>query len=539
MSMNDASSSTRPATRASDPGATLPPVAVIEIGTTSIRMVIAEPCRDHKGKARILDSLQQTVALGRDTFTTGAIGRKTTEACVSALTSFRRIMREYGIEQPGQFRAIASSAVREATNRESFIDRILIATGIQVTVIEEAEVNRLTYRAVRPVLGRQDFFKKADTLVVEVGGGSTETLLFHRGRVTRSHMHSLGSLRLTKSVEGLAVSRRREWDILRDTIDQEVERIRGGISVTKPLVMLALGGDTRFAVSLLHPEWDRQSLIAVATEELENLVSQFAEMSDEDLVKRYHLSYEEAETISPALLIYVRLAQAFHLRSLFVADVNLRSGLLAEMDAGGNWTDEFKSQIVSSTLETARRYQVNLVHAQHVYAYAMELFAFLGRLHEFSTRDEMILTVAALLHEVGQFVSTNAHHKHAWYLIRHSDIFGLGAQEVELAAQVARYHRRSSPKPTHDAYMQLRRDDRLTVSKLAAILRVANALDCMKGRNRIPVKLREHDGSLILMTDAFTHLPIMQQRTASRADLFEQMYGLRIAIRQNAKDTQP
>jgi exopolyphosphatase/guanosine-5'-triphosphate,3'-diphosphate pyrophosphatase len=537
--MNDASSSISTRKVASDSGPPPSLLAVIEIGTTSIRMVIAEPCRDRKGKARILDSLQQTVSLGRDTFTTGAIGRKTTEACVSALISFRQIMREYGIDQSGQFRAIASSAVREATNRESFIDRILIATGIQVTVIEEAEVNRLTYRAVRPVLGHQRFFKKADTLVVEVGGGSTETLLFHRGRVTRSHMHSLGSLRLTKSVEGLAVSRRREWEILRDTIDQEVERIRSGISVAKPLVMVALGADTRFAAALLHPEWDRQSLIAVTTEELESLVSQFAEMSVEDLVKQHHLSYEEAETIRPALLITVRLAQAFHLRRLFVADVNLRSGLLAEMDAGGNWTDEFKRQIVSSTIETARRYQVNIAHAQHVCAYAMELFAYLRRLHDFSTRDEMILTVAALLHEVGRFVSTNAHHKHAWYLIRNSDIFGLGTLEVELAAQVARYHRRSAPKPTHTAYMQLRRADRLTVSKLAAILRVANALDCLKGRQRVPIKFREHEGTLILMTDAFTNLPIMQQTTASRADLFEQMYGLRIAIRQKTKDTQP
>lgn len=516
-----------------------PLLAVIEIGTTSIRMVIAEPRRSSKGKARILDSLQQTVAVGRDTFTTGAIGRKTTEACVSALTSFRQIMREYGIEQPDQLRAIASSAVREASNREAFIDRILIATGIQVSVIEEAEVNRLTYRAVRPVLGRQRFFKKADTLVVEVGGGSTETLLFHRGRVTRSHMHRLGSLRLTKSVEELAVSRRREWDILSETIDQEVEQIRGSIPVAKPLVMVALGADTRFAVSLLHPEWDRQSLIAVSTEELGNLVSQLAGLSIEDLVKRHHLSYEEAETIRPALLITVRLAQAFHLRRLFVADVNLRSGLLAEMDAGGNWADEFKRQIVSSTLETARRYQVDMAHAQHVCAYAMDLFAFLRKLHDFSTRDEMILTVAALLHETGRFVSTSAHHKHAWYLMRNSEIFGLGTREIELAAQVARYHRRSVPKPSHSAYMQLRRADRLTVSKLAAILRVANALDCLKSRRRIGIKIKEHEGSLILMTDAFTNLPILQQRTASRADLFEQMYGLRIAIRQKAKDLQP
>jgi len=535
--MNLPGSSTSSKTPPGDPAPSPSLLAVIEIGTTSIRMVIAESRGSRKGKTRILDSLQQTVSLGRDTFTTGAIGRQTTEACVAALTSFRRIMREYGIDQPAQLRAIASSAVREATNREAFIDRILIATGIQVTVIEEAEVNRLTYRAVRPVLGRERFFKKADTLVVEVGGGSTETLLFHRGRVTRSHMHRLGSLRLTESVEGLAVSRRREWDILCRTIDQEVEQIHSGIAITKPMVMVAMGADARFAVALLHPEWDRQSLFAVATEDLDKLVSRFAGMSVDDLVKLHHLSYEEAETIRPALLITVRLAQAFHLRRLFVADVNLRNGLLAEMEAGGNWTDEFKRQIVSSTLETARRYQVDIAHAQHVCAYAMELFTYLRSLHDFSTRDEMILTVAALLHEVGRFVSTRSHHKHAWYLIRHSDIFGLGTQEVELAAQVARYHRRSTPKPSHAAYMQLRRADRLTVSKLAAILRVANALDGLKSRQRIPIKIKEHEGTLILMTDAFTNLPILQQRTASRADLFEQMYGLRIAIRQKAKDT--
>jgi len=537
--MKTKESSTGRRDKANRSGASPAPLAVIEIGTTSIRMVIAEPSRSAKGKARILDTLQQTVAVGRDTFTTGAIGRKTTEACVSTLSSFRQIMREYGIDRPAQIRAIASSAVREASNREAFIDRILIATGIHVSVIEEAAVNRLTYRAVRPALGHQRFFKKADTLVVEVGGGSTETLLFHRGRVTRSHMHRLGSLRLTKSVEGLSVSRQREWRILSDTIGQEVEQIRGSIPFKKPLIMLALGADIRFAVSLLHPEWDRQSLIEVMTDKLGKLVDQLAEMRIEDLVARHHLSYEEAETIRPALLIYVRLAQALHLRHLYVADMNLRSGLLAEMDAGGNWTDEFKRQIVSSTIETARRYEVDTTHAQHVCDYAMELFTVLRGRHEFSTRDEMILKVAALLHEAGRFVSINAHHKHSWYLIRNSDIFGLGTREIELAAQVARYHRRSAPKASHSAYMLLSRADRLTVSKLAAILRVANALDGQKKRQRIPVRISEQPGSLILVVDAFTNLPLMQQRIAARADLFEQMYGLRIAIRQLTKELQP
>lgn len=512
-------------------------MAVIELGTTSIRMVIAQPRPGEKGRARVLDSLQQAVSLGRDTFTTGSIARQTMEACVSAVLSFRRVMTEYGITQPSQIRAIASSAVREATNREAFLDRMLVATGIQVTVIEEAEVNRLTYRAVRPVLGRQPFFRHSDTLVVEVGGGSTEALMFHRGRVTSSHMYRLGSLRLVKSVEEFSVSHRRELDLMRDTIDQTVELICSAITPAKPLVMIVLGADIRFAAATLHPEWDRKSLISLGTEETDALTRRIAGMSVEEMVARYHLSYEDAETIRPALMIYSRLAEVLHLRQFFVAEVNLRSGLLAEMDAGGNWTSEFKNQIISSAMETARRYQTDTAHARRVCAYAMEILVFLRSRHDFSPRDVMILTVAALLHEIGLFVRTASHHKHAYYLIANTDIFGLGNQEVELAALVARYHRRSTPKTTHTAYMQRSREDRLTVSKLAAILRVANALDCLKDRQHLTIRLWERDGVLTILTDAFTNLPIIQRRVSSRADLFEQIFGLRVAVRQKEKDT--
>jgi exopolyphosphatase/guanosine-5'-triphosphate,3'-diphosphate pyrophosphatase len=123
-------------------------------------------------------------------------------------------------------------------------------------------------------------------------------------------------------------------------------------------------------------------------------------------------------------------------------------------------------------------------------------------------------------------------------LIRHSEIFGLGANEIELAALVARYHRRSVPKSSHNAYMQLKRADRLTVSKLAAILRVANALDSLRIKQRTRIKIKQQDDYLLLITDMFSNFPILQQRTAQLADLFEQMYGLRIAIRQEAKDLQ-
>ncbi|MFU8780793.1 MAG: exopolyphosphatase [Kiritimatiellia bacterium] len=510
--------------------------AVIELGSTSVRMIVAQVHRHHV--TRILDSLQQSISLGRDAFTTGSIARKTTEACVSAIQSFTRVLSEYGLTPTTErVRTVASSAVREATNRDAFLDRILIATGIEVTVLEEAEINRLTYRAVRPVLGKRTAFKKTDTLVMEIGGGSTETLMFHRGKVTSSHMYKMGSLRLAQSLDDMAVSRQRIWQMMSQTIDQTAEQIRNAISPTRSLGILALGADIRFAASVLQPDWDRNSLISLPVAALQSLTESLLPLSPDALVSKYHLSYEDADTVRPALLIYCRLAAILKVKRIFVADVNLRIGMLTEMATGGIWTNEFKDQIVNSAVEVASRYAVDMRHARHVCNYALSIFRFLQDKQRFSARHEMILTVAALLHAVGGFVNDRAHHKHSYYLIANSDIFGFSSRDIQLAALVARYHRRSIPKSTHTPFMSLNRKDRLLVSQLAAILRIANAFDVLKDRQQINLTCQEQDRSLVIITNAVTNLPLIQKLINERADLFTQIYGLDVVVRQTLKGT--
>lgn len=510
--------------------------AVIELGSTSVRMIIAQVQRHQV--TRILDSLQQSISLGRDTFTTGAIGRRTTEACVAAIQSFTRVLSEYGLSpSTDRVRAVASSAVREATNRDVFLDRILIATGVEVLVLEEAEINRLTYRAVRPVLGKRASFKKSDTLVIEIGGGSTETLMFHRGKVTSSHMYRMGSLRLSQSLDDMAISRQRVWQMMRQTIDQTAEQIRNAISPTRSLGILALGADMRFAATILHPDWDRQSLISLSVAALQSLTDSLLPLSPDALVAQYHLSYEDADTIRPALLIYCRLAAILKVKKIFVAEVNLRTGMLAEMATGGVWTAEFKDQIVNSSMEIAARYAVDIRHARHVCHYALTIFRHLQTNQPFSAREEMILTVAALLHEVGGYINDRAHHKHSYYLIANSDVFGFSARDVQLAALVARYHRRSAPKPSHTPYMSLNRKDRLIVARLAAILRIANAFDVLKDRQQVSLTCQQQDRALVIITNAVMNLPLIQKLINERADLFSQVYGLDVVVRQTLKGT--
>ncbi|MBT3192735.1 MAG: exopolyphosphatase [Verrucomicrobia bacterium] len=511
------------------------PVAVIELGTTSIRMVIAEITRG--GKFRVLDTLQQVVSLGRDTFTDGQIARSTVEACVAALRSFQKVMREYGIVEDRHVRAIATSAVREAENRDALVDRIQIATGIQVAIIDEAEISRLTYLAVRPVLMRQPFFKKSDTLVLEVGGGSTEALMFKKGKVGNSHMYRLGSLRLMQMLGEYNAPRARAVGILSSATDSTIDQISSSLQPAGKLHMLALGSDTRFAGAILHPEWDKQSPIRLKVSALEVLTHKLLQMTTDALVKRYKMSFQEAGTVGPALLIYVRLARALKLRHILVAEVNLRSGLLAEMATGGAWTAEFKRQIMNSAIAVGRHYHVDLRHARHVASYAQKIFDYLREEHRLNARDEMILAVASLLHESGLYVSNSSHHKHSFYLILNSDIFGLGSRDLLLAALVARYHRGATPRPGHDHYASLPRESRLTVNKLSAILRVANALDRNHSVSALDIELQYTDEGVRIAVRTRTDITMVQHRVNQRSELFEQVYGTRVAVCQHRKET--
>ncbi|MCH8829954.1 MAG: exopolyphosphatase, partial [Planctomycetes bacterium] len=165
------------------------PVAVVDIGTTAIRMAIAEI--DVAGNIKTLQELSQSVQLGKDTFTRGVIEKSTIEDCVRILKSYRRQLEEYGITQPDQIRIVATSAIREAMNRLAFLDRIFSATGLEVEPIDEAEVNRITYLSIQPLLKAEKTLSSSPAVITEVGGGNTEVLVVQGTDVVYAHTYRL------------------------------------------------------------------------------------------------------------------------------------------------------------------------------------------------------------------------------------------------------------------------------------------------------------------------------------------------------------
>jgi exopolyphosphatase/guanosine-5'-triphosphate,3'-diphosphate pyrophosphatase len=504
-------------------------VAVIDIGATSIRMAIGEI--NEAGNVRTLDTLSQAVSLGKDTFSDNVIRKATMEECVRVLRAYRQIVEQYRIKIPDNVRVVATSAVREARNRLAFIDRVYIATGLEIDPIDEAEVNRVTYLGVEPYLRNEPTLVNARTMVVEVGGGSTEMLLVTNGNVVSAHTFRIGSLRLRQALEGFNAPAAKIQRVMASQIQRMVDEVREQVSGSGPLEMIALGGDVRFAAAQLVPDWHPEQLTRLPVAALEDFTSHLITMSDDRLVHRHHLSFPEAETVGPALLSYVMFARAFDLTHVLITNTNLRDGLLHEMAASQPWTQEFRHQIVRSAMNLGSKYDYDEAHASHVARLVSRLFEQLQSEHQLDSRHEVLLHVAALLHEIGSYVSNRSLHKHSMYLIRSSEIFGLGKRNLLLVAMVARYHRRASPQPMHEGYSTLTRDERVAVAKMAALLRVAVALDESRSQRIHDFTCTAEGSRLVISIPQTEDLSLEQLALQQNGSLFEEVFGLRVLLR--------
>jgi len=505
------------------------PVAVIDVGSTSIRMAIAEI--GETGVVRQLEMLSQAVSLGTDSFTKGAIDKSTTEQCVQVLKSYRKVLEEYQITSADQIRVVATSAVREADNRLAFLDRIFIATGFNVETLDEAEVSRITYLALQPLLSQEPALASARTIVAEVGGGNTDILLLRGSDVLYSHMFRLGSQRLRQNLEGYDTSEGPGRQILQSRIRQTMEQLHQQLPSAGPVQLVALGGDVRFAASRLGAEYGPHRLGEMNVKELEALTNNILELSVDQLVRTYHLAFPEAETLGPALLAYVELAQTFGLEQIYVADVNLRDGLLQEMAVKEPWTEAFRAQIVRAAVALGRKYKVDERHAGHVAELCQLLFQALQEDHQLGSRYELMLQLAARLHEVGLYIGTRGYHKHSLYLISHSEMFGMSRLDHLLVALTARYHRRANPSPSHQGFANLDRDQRGAVAKMAAILRVAIALDESRSQRIRELQCTHEGGRFVIYIPGAADLSVEQLAIKQSGSLFEEVFGTKVFLR--------
>jgi exopolyphosphatase/guanosine-5'-triphosphate,3'-diphosphate pyrophosphatase len=504
------------------------PFAVIDIGTTSIRMAIAQI--DEKGNTHPLDFLQQSLSLGHDTFTKGYIEKGTIGDCVRALRNFRRVCEEYGIFQEDKIRAVATTAVREALNREAFIDRLYIATGIRVEVIDNMDVARLTFLSARKLLKSNPKLLSGQVVLCEIGGGSTEMIVLEKGNIVSSHSFKLGALRLREMLDKFHAPWERQRTLMESEIRRTIDQVLHAVPKAKNRTMIALGGDMRFAAAEIIDNWDAETLAQVPIKNLEVLTKEVLLLSVDNCVKKFKVSYPDAETLSPALLFYTMLARGLSVKTITACDISMRHGILLDMAKSETHDENFRQQILRSAWETAKKYNADEQHALSVMTLCTQLFTNLADEHQLPPWYGLILAVAAILHDIGMFVSTRGHHKHSMYCIQNSEIFGLSRRDILLISLLARYHRKATPKMIHPEYVALDREDRLAVAKCAAILRIADSLDRSHSQRISKITCRREKDSLVIVVPGVEDLTLEQLGIQTKGDMFEEVYGMNVVL---------
>ena len=498
-------------------------VTALHIGASSVSLMVAERAED--GTLTPIELLEQPAPIARDIFRIGLVSSTTTERVVAIIKGYQKSLAELGLDPHLVTRAVATNILSEATNHETVMNRIRIACGLRVTTIDDGEMTRLIYLKTRRRLLKLPAMRKGTTLILHVGPGNTRALLFQNGRIARYTSYRLGAHRTREAVDGSHAEGQAMLRVIREHAYGNLAQIRFDFSDIEVDGLVLIGYELQSIASVLT-----RSTQVCTLKTLRQFTADAANMSDVELVKQFQLDYQTAEALIPALEINLAVAETLNLREVHIPTSEYEEGLLHDLLVSQEHTGAFAEEVLRSAKILAKRYQSDPSHGEHVGNLCSRFFESLADLHQLTPHDSLLLQVAAILHEVGTYVSPRAHHKHSEYLILNSEVFGLNRRDVTIVALVARYHRHSGPRLDHPSYAALSTDDRIRVCKLAALLRVADALERTHVQRVAKLEIRRESGKLRIRLPGLADAAVERLAMSSKADLFEQVFGLSVII---------
>lgn len=455
--------------------------AAVDIGTNSMHLVVAR-IAEHGG-FEMLTTEKDMVRLGQGG---GEMKELAPDAMDRGVASLARLAEVAGSFGEAELVAVATSAVREATNRAEFIERVRREVGVQVEVITGYEEARLIHLGVLQALPVFD----QRLLVIDIGGGSTEFCVGKGGKVIEARSMKLGAIRLTQRFfpgidDGDGSVDREAVDDCRNYVRSALAPVAHDLGGHQPEISVGCSGTiSTIATMALAERGDKPRQLNGATftaDDVHTLADELASSSAKQRGNRSGLDEKRVDIIVAGAILLDEILSAFDIAEVTVSDYALREGVLFDRfgrAAGQELSDLRRTNL----LRLAHQLDPDPLHAEHTAMLATALFDRTMRLHGLGDEARELLDAAAIVHNVGLSISHSSHHKHTYYVVRHSEqLTGFTEHEIELIAVIARYHRKSRPKSKHDEFSALSSKDRRLVEILAGMLRIAIGLDRRHG----------------------------------------------------------
>jgi exopolyphosphatase / guanosine-5'-triphosphate,3'-diphosphate pyrophosphatase len=510
-------------------------LAAIDIGTNSIHLVVAR--FDDAGHFEVIADEKEAVRLGSAGGDMKQLQPDAIDRGIEALTRFRRVA---DISE-ARVVAVATSAVREAENADIFLDRARREAGVEVEVISGTEEARLIHLGILqavPVFDRRH-------LMIDIGGGSTEVLVAEGSDILAVRSFKLGAIRLTRRFfrtdrvhPGAVDACRRYIDAMLAPLAREVDRLRFDVAVGSSGTIEAVASMIHAAQHAANPKLSQPRTVDNATFTYADTHALVRRLAGLTVAKRRSfpgLEAARADIILAGAIIVEQAMSTFGIEEMVVSGYALREGALLDafQRTHGAALHHLHDLRRRSVVRLAEMMDEEPSHSAHSARLALMLFDETTTLHGLGDEDRELLEAAALLANVGLFVSHSKHHKHTYYVIRNSDhLSGFTDHEIEKIALVARYHRKSAPSAKHAEFASLRPRDQEAVRTMAGILRVAIGLDRTHAGHVTGLRAHTHRRSLVIEVDQVEGSDIsLELYTATeRRELLEQVLGLRVEV---------
>jgi len=459
-------------------------LAAIDIGSNSIRCIVVEVVNG--GSFRILDDEKAAVRLGEALAEGKGISPAAWERAMENLIRMKKIVDGYGVEY---VEAVATSAVRRASNGNEFIRSVAERTGIKVVVIPGEEEARLVSLSVLHNFDMEGIRYG----MIDIGGGSLEIVTALGNRVEEYYSLELGAVTLTEKFLRRDPVAEQELQKLSKHIRMSLKEVFEGEDAKARFLVASGGTITSVAAMVMATRGEVYDSVHGYEVLRSDIVHLLAMLVRKDVKGRKGipgLNPDRADIIVAGVAVIDELMKFFGANILRVNERGIREGLILDSLRKHNLIGDGarKRSWRAAALDFGRSCLVDEEHARQVAGLSLEIFDALAGAVDLGDRERQLLDAAALLHDSGYFISYSSHHKHSYHLIRHADLFGFTPREREIIANIARYHRKSLPKKKHDGLARLTEPDRLLVSRLGGILRLADGLD--RRRNCLVRKLR-------------------------------------------------
>jgi exopolyphosphatase/guanosine-5'-triphosphate,3'-diphosphate pyrophosphatase len=510
-------------------------LASVDIGTNSFHLVVAKT--NDEGIVKILTKDKEVVRLGKGASEMKYLSVEAMDRAITVLKRFRLVCDSYNAE----IRAVATSAVREAINRDVFLNRVIDETGIHIEVVSGYEEARLIYLGLLqalPVFDKQ-------ILMIDIGGGSTEFLIGKKGNILYANSIKVGAVRLTEKYFS-------NGRILKENVENAGIYVR---SIINPVVRHLKGfnyenvigtsgtilniGSIIYAVNHpLNAEQFNFNNFTYTSDELSEALKIIIKSGTSGTVRKIAgLDPSRADIITAGAIILWQIFSELNLGKITLSTFALREGILLDT------IDKEHSTLDSEDLMNVRyRSVVNLAkhcnydepHAKQIYRFAVKIFDTLKDAFGLDDKDKEYIEAACLLHDIGHSISHSQHHRHSYYLIRNSELLGFNDEEIEIIANIARYHRKSNPKEKHIEFEKLNPGNKKKVKMLAGILRIADGLDRGHSANvqNIQLSISGKVYKIGVLAEDSKDVTLEIWGVNLRKELFEEVFGYTAEITQ-------